>query len=139
MVRANYNDLKNNIHETTEYLEKFLRNLLLGEKNGLHNREMHISGKFSNAGKQDIQEQKQDIGNDNAIPNRTLGLSLRTKQNIEKLYRVIGYNNVFVRSEIMNVLGITPSPASELIKKMLVSGIIEPVKGYGKGKYRFLK
>lgn len=33
LVRANYNDLKNGIHETTEYLEVFLRNLLLNEKN----------------------------------------------------------------------------------------------------------
>ena len=47
LVRANYNDLKNGIHETTEYLELFLRNLLLDENNELHNREMHISGMFS--------------------------------------------------------------------------------------------
>ena len=139
LVRANYNDLRNNIHETTEYLEMFLRNLLLGETNELHNREMHISGKFGNEPEQDIQELKQDIGGENAILNRTLGLSPRTKQNIEKLYSVIEYNNVFGRREIMDVLGITPSPASELIKKMLASRIIEPVKGYGKGKYRFLK
>lgn len=32
LVRANYNDLKHEIHETTEYLELFLRNLLLDEK-----------------------------------------------------------------------------------------------------------
>lgn len=44
LVRANYNDLKNGIHETTEYLELFLKNLLLGETNELRNRSMHISG-----------------------------------------------------------------------------------------------
>ena len=37
LVRANYNDLKNGVHETTEFLELFLRNLLLEEKNELHN------------------------------------------------------------------------------------------------------
>lgn len=31
LVRANYNDLKNGIHETTEYLEVFLRNHILSE------------------------------------------------------------------------------------------------------------
>ncbi|NHM16686.1 cell filamentation protein Fic [Eggerthellaceae bacterium zg-887] len=46
LVRANYNDLKNGIHETTEYLETFLRNLLLNENHPLHNRTMHISGAF---------------------------------------------------------------------------------------------
>ena len=46
MVRANYNNLQKKVHETTEYLEAFLRNLLLGEQNELHNRTMHISGSF---------------------------------------------------------------------------------------------
>lgn len=46
LVRANYNDLKNGICETTEYLELFLRNLLLNEKHTLHNRTLHISGTF---------------------------------------------------------------------------------------------
>ena len=42
LVRANYNDLKNGIYETTEYLELFLRNLLLNENHPLHNRALHI-------------------------------------------------------------------------------------------------
>lgn len=42
LVRANYNNLQKGIHETTEYLEKFLRNLLLNEKNELNNRNLHI-------------------------------------------------------------------------------------------------
>ena len=33
LVRANYTNLQKGIHETTEYLEVFLRNLLLNEKN----------------------------------------------------------------------------------------------------------
>lgn len=44
LVRANYNDLKNGIYETTEFLELFLRNLLLNEHHPLHNRTLHISG-----------------------------------------------------------------------------------------------
>lgn len=43
LVRANYNGLKNDIHETTEYLELFLRNLLLGEKSELHNQNMVLN------------------------------------------------------------------------------------------------
>ena len=35
LVQAKYNDLKNGIHETTEYLELFLRNLLLNEHHPL--------------------------------------------------------------------------------------------------------
>ena len=42
LVRANYNDLKKGIHETTAFLELFLRNLLLDEHNELRNRTMYI-------------------------------------------------------------------------------------------------
>lgn len=42
LVRANYNDFKNNIYATTEYLEQFFGNLLLGEGNELKNRYMHL-------------------------------------------------------------------------------------------------
>ncbi|MDY5807131.1 MAG: Fic family protein, partial [Lachnospira sp.] len=67
LVRSNYNDLKNGIHETTEYLELFLRNLLLDEKNELHNRSMHISGMFKEVdiegAKVDIESEEVDIEN----------------------------------------------------------------------------
>ena len=43
LVRANYTNLQAGICETTEYVEVFLKNLLLGEENELHNRDMHIS------------------------------------------------------------------------------------------------
>ena len=46
LVRANYTNIKEGIYETTEFLEKFLRNLLLGEKHELHNREMHSKRKI---------------------------------------------------------------------------------------------
>lgn len=42
LVRANYTNLQKGIHETTEYLELFLENLLLGKNNELHNRDLHI-------------------------------------------------------------------------------------------------
>lgn len=61
LVRANYNDSTKGIHETTEYLELFLRNLLLGEHNPLHNRTLHISGAFKETEKPDIERVKQDI------------------------------------------------------------------------------
>lgn len=40
LVRANYNDLKNGIHETAEFLEVFLPNLLLNENSIWINRAM---------------------------------------------------------------------------------------------------
>jgi len=47
LVRANYTNLQKGVYETTEYLELFLKNLILGETNPLKNRDMHISGSLS--------------------------------------------------------------------------------------------
>ena len=60
LVRANYTNLQKGIHETTEYLEAFLRNLLLNEKNELHNRNLHING-LLNEEKVDINLVQADI------------------------------------------------------------------------------
>lgn len=45
MVRANYNNYQKDVFATTEYLELFLRNLLLEETNPLKNRDLHIQDK----------------------------------------------------------------------------------------------
>ena len=45
LVRANYNNIQNNVFADRTYLIKFLRNLLLGENNILSNRELRIDKK----------------------------------------------------------------------------------------------
>jgi fido (protein-threonine AMPylation protein)/biotin operon repressor len=44
LVRANYTNMNKGIYMNSEYLEKFFRNLLLGENNELRNRLCHIKG-----------------------------------------------------------------------------------------------
>lgn len=48
LVRANYTNLPKGIYETKEFLEIFLRNLLLDENNELHNKAMHIGDVVTN-------------------------------------------------------------------------------------------
>lgn len=135
MVRANYNNLKKGVHETTEFLELFLRNLLLGEENPLHNRTMHISGAL----KQDSNTIKQDSGSAKQDFDRltSAGISVRSTNNALKLIKRFGYDSPFGRMDIARELNITKSPASELLNKMLKIGAIVPATGSGKGKYRF--
>ena len=143
LVRANYNDLQNGVHETTEYLELFLRNLLLNEKNELHNREMHISGTFKKQDiggkKQDIQTKKQDI--EGLFPYgdvlKANGFKTKSLHHVEKLYKEFGKETIFGRSDVSALLDITASPASTLLKRLLEASVIVPVSGAGKGKYRF--
>ena len=45
LVRANYKNVEKKIKEEPEYLEKFFRNLLMGEHNELKNRYLHVDYK----------------------------------------------------------------------------------------------
>ncbi len=135
LVRANFNDLKNGIHETTEYLERFLRNLLLNENHPLHNRTLHISGAFKGTEKPDIEAEKPDIGE----PKADIDQAFRPKTagHILKLRKAFPGQTIFGRTDVMNVIPIKPSRASELLKELTERGVIQPVSGSGKGKYRF--
>ena len=146
LVRANYNDLRNGVHETTEYLELFLRNLLLDEKNELHNRSMHISGMFEEAdiesAKADIESAEADIENQKAdIRNRLLSfsdmISEKTIDHALELFSKCGKKEYFGRTIVEDITGLKSTRASELIKLLVDSEIIVPVTGHGKGKYRF--
>lgn len=135
LVRANYNDLKNGVHETTEFLEAFLRNLLLNEKHPLHNRTLHISGTFKEMEKPDIETAKPDI--DALKPDIEKAFQSKTASHILKIRETFSGQTIFGRSDVMKVIDIKASRASELLKEMAEHGIIEPVAGHGKGKYRF--
>ena len=55
LVRANYQNLKLGVYRTTEYLERFLQNLLLDESHLLSNRCMHIYSTNGNIEEESIQ------------------------------------------------------------------------------------
>lgn len=159
LVRANYTDLKNGIYETTEFLELFLRNLLLDEKNELHNRAMHINRQFIHSNKTDIKEEKVDIQAQKAdidkkkvdiqtqkadiaffklYENELVGFSSKTTMHIQQMYVVFGLTTVFGRNDVQPVIRLKPARISELLKMLLDAKIIEPVTGQGKGKYKFI-
>ena len=136
LVRANYTNLQKGIHETTEYLEAFLRNLLLNEKNELHNRNLHISG-LLNEEKVDIGDTKVDI--ESVISEKGSDFSVKTIVHIHRLFEKFGFDEVFGRSAVMELLELKGSGASKLLSNLVQADIIEPVSGHGKGKYKFKK
>ena len=135
LVRANYNDLKNGIHETTEFLEVFLRNLLLNESHPLHNRMLHISGSLKETEKPDIEPEKPDI--DIPKPDIQTVFQPKTTRHILKLHEAFPGQTIFGRSDVMKAIDMKASRASDLLRELVKHGIIEPVSGHGKGKYRF--
>ena len=136
LVRANYSDLKLRINKTTEYLENFLRNLLIQEKNELKSRYLHIDKNFvkylleqEKNKKPDIQKEKPDIQN----------LSDINISHLHKMFEKYKTDVVFGRTDVEKLLYLKPSRTSELLKLFLNKGFIEQVKGFGKGKYKFSK
>ena len=150
LVRANYTNLQKGIHETTEFLEAFLRNLLLNEKNELHNRKLHISG-LLNEEKVDIGDTKVDIENEkvdirdekvdieSVLSEKSSDFSVKTTIHIHRLFEKFGFDEVFGRSAVMELLELKASGASKLLSNLVKADIIEPVSGHGKGKYKFKK
>ena len=192
LVRANYTNLQKGIYETTEYLEVFLRNLLLGERNELHNRNLHISGVL-NTGKVDIEDgkvdigdgkvdigdekvdirdEKVDIGNEKVDigngkvdigdgkaevgcesgymggPNaeieklfleKGIAFSAKTTGHMLRLFEVVGYDRIFNKAVVKELIGLKDSGASKFLSKLVHADVIGTVPGYGKGKYRFKK
>ena len=155
LVRANYTNLKKGIHETTEYLELFLRNLLLDERSELRNRYLHISGLWSrekvdiDRGKVDVVREKVDIDEEKVdihpskvdiekqFSNIKDGFSKKTIAHIHQMYEEFGFDTVFGRNTVVSLLELQNSSVSKLFSKLKEAGIIEPVSGFGKGKYRF--
>ena len=89
LVRANYQDLDNDIPYTMEYLNKFFGNLLLGEKNVLDNREMQI--------KETSTAQKTTQKKDESAQKTT-----------QKILTVLVKNPKATRKELADILGTTP-------------------------------
>ena len=192
LVRANYTNLQKGIYETTEYLEVFLRNLLLGERNELHNRNLHISGVLNTGkvdmgdekvdiedekvdigdgkvdignGKVDIEDEKVDIGDEKVDigdgkaevgcesgymggPNaeieklfleKGVAFSAKTTGHILRLFEVVGYDRIFNKDVVKELIGLKDSGASKFLSKLVHADVIGTVPGYGKGKYRFKK
>ena len=150
LVRANYTNLQKGIHETTEYLEMFLGNLLLNEQNELKNRNLHISG-LLNEEKVDIQSEKVDIENEKVdiqsekvdiesmISAKDNEFSVKTMVHIHRLFDGFGFDGIFGRSAVMELLELKSSGASKLLSNLVQADIIEPVTGHGKGRYKFKK
>lgn len=146
LVRANYTNLSLGVREDLSFLELFLRNLLMGEKNELKNRYMHIAWKettHSNNKRHIERHIEQHIDPKGAIKQLEIILdtnvvSERTKSNILNLFNEFGYEKIFSRGDVIKSLGITEKPASTLVKRMYELGITEKMIGVGKGKYRFI-
>ena len=151
LVRANYENTRLNVLKTTAYLEDFFKVLLFGEEIELKNRFLRIGFEYGSKGaaavaglhrmrmtkpeKPDIQNEKLDI---EAEKLDMSGLSKPTIVNIKKLFSAYSDRSFFRRKDVLAVLDMSPTAASDLLEKMLSRRIIGRIKGHGKGACRFV-
>ena len=123
LVRANYTDLKNYIHETTVYLERFIRNLLLGENNELKNRYLHINHLF-----EENAEIKAEI-------NAGINAEIKISEKQQKIILMLKENPYCTIKEISDKLDVNHSTVERNIKKLRENGIVERVGARKDGKW----
>ena len=113
LVRTIYKDYTKNIYATNEYLLRFLGNLLLGEKNTLKNREMHVNYA-------DTVKKQNDTVND------TVFLLLKQNKDI-------------TTAEISKRLNISLSTVKRKIKDLKEKGIIERIGSDKTGYWKIVE
>ena len=68
-----------------------------------------------------------------------LNVNKNTKEKARILFAQMGIDGIFGRNDIMEITSVSITAAGNLITKLKNAGLVEPVSGYGKGKYRFVK
>lgn len=130
LVRANYKNLQKGIDKNPEFLEKFFRNMLLGEHNELKNSScIWISSPKS----QRFPKKKQAI--EFAVEKSSFNKI--AKRNLSKFIRGVEPGEIFGVSRVREIVGCGPSAASSALKKLQALELIVPISGHGKGKFRF--
>ena len=134
LVRANYTNMNKGIYMNTEYLEKFFRNLLLGEKNELRNRYCHIdydeyAKKFGEKGK----------GSEKKGGQKNKGGQKRWSETTKKVFDLISANPNISRKELCDELNINPSAIQKHIEKLKNENAIKRIGGAKGGHWEILK
>lgn len=111
--------------------------------NELHNRNLNISG-LLNEEKVNIEDKKVDIESrkvdiESVLTGKVSNFSVKTTTHIRGLFEKFGFDEIFGRSAVMELLDLKGSGASKLLSNLVQAEIIEPVSGHGKGKYKFRK
>jgi biotin operon repressor len=131
LVRANYQDLPSGVDRTTEFLELFFRNLLMGEKNELKNRYLHIRWKERGDG---VAEGDMDYGSEKTSKSseKKAKSTQKTVKSSEKILRLISENPTITTEVLAERIGISTRAVEKHLANLKSKGLllrIGPDKG----------
>ena len=133
LVRANYSNLQAGITETTVFLERFFRNMLLGETTPLRNREMHLDWKPEPEA-QSAKTDSQNIKNSLQSANSALPLPTKCKNcTLEEVavLRIIQQDPSAKQSFIAKEIRKSERTVKAITARLTEKGIIKRSKGKG--------
>ena len=130
LVRANYTNMQYGITETTEYLERFFRNLLMGEQNELKSRYLIVGTKW--------EENKND---DSSVAQESTQESTQetNKSTQEMILEEIRKHPFTTRQQLALVIGITPDGIKKQLDKMKKANLIKHVGPTKGGHWEIIK
>ena len=128
LVRANYSNGSKGIYMNTEYLERFFRNIMLGENNELKNRYTHI----------DYDEYMKKMEESDG-GQKTLGGQKKWSETTQAIFEHIKENPNISRKELCDKLNINPSAVQKHIEKLKTQNAIKRIGGAKGGHWEILK
>ena len=112
LVRANYADIQKGVYEDKSFLEKFFRNLILGENNEMKNRYLLIGADLSTTEK---------IGDNGKIGDKKSAINTRTKQAILDFMKAKDFVKA---SEVAEAINLKPSRTRDYLGELVKEGVI---------------
>ena len=137
MIRTNYSDLTNGITETTEYLERFFRSMLLGEEHDLRNRIMHVDWNkvedetISQSANHEVQSAK--AGEE--LPPKCKNCTLEEVA----LLRIVQKNPSATQKEIAAEIGKSERTVKSITIALQEKNILRRVNGKRNGYWEFIE
>ena len=144
LVRANYTNVVQGINYTPIFIERFFRNMLLGESSLLLNRELHLDWKATTVEKE--QRTSPDIdqsANQSAVQSANQGNSLPSKCNnctLEEvaILRIIQQNPSATQKQIAIQIGKSERTVKTLTIRLTSKGIIVRRNGKRNGYWEII-
>ena len=137
LVRANYSDLTNGITETTVYLERFFRSMLLGEEHDLRNRIMHVDWEKTegSAEFQSANQMVQSAKTSNELPSKC---KICTLEEVAVL-RVVQKKPNATQKEIAAEIGKSERTVKTITVNLQEKGMLRRVNGKRNGLWEIME
>lgn len=132
LVRANFRDLPKGITETTIYLERFFRSMLLGEQHDLRNRIMHVDwGKVEGSAVQSAKPDFQSANTSKELPLKCKNCTLEEAA----VLRIVQKNPTVTQKEIATEIGKSERTVKTITVNLQEKGILQRVNGKRNGRW----